>query len=270
MPSFRVCCCCLLPQVAGILESYPSVSALSFVALSLGGLYARYAAVVLEEQGRLTRLRLRNFITLASPHVGVVGHLNAVFDAAVRLGVCGTTGYELTLRDDTHRQQALLLEMTTPRFLAPLARFENRVLYANRYNDDKVPYQSAALLRQLPPLMGEWTDPGVSGTLFRARPVAATDAEYPYVVSRFAQFGAPATSDGVGDDVSDGTCAAACVEAVMLSRLRSVGNWTNVDVEFEDDWAAPFINHHRIVAKAPFGSMGEPVVQHVVKESFVL
>ena len=57
--------------------------------------------------------------------------------------------------------------------------------------------------------------------------------------------------------------------SAMVSRLRSVGEWINVDVEFPNDWCARWINHNRIVAKAPFGGMGEPVVRHLVEHAFI-
>jgi hypothetical protein len=58
---------------------------------------------------------------------------------------------------------------------------------------------------------------------------------------------------------------------VMASRLRGVaGGWVNVDVEFAQDWPAPFLNHLRIAAKPVLGTMGLPVVAYLAEQVFVL
>lgn len=69
----------LADEITGLLAAHPRIHTLSLVSLSLGGLYSRYALAVLQERGALDRLTLQNFITLASPHTGVRGHLNGLY-----------------------------------------------------------------------------------------------------------------------------------------------------------------------------------------------
>ncbi len=67
-------------EIAALLISRPQTTQLSFVSLSLGGLYARYAVSALEQRGALTGLHLKNFLTLATPHLGVAGHLATIIN----------------------------------------------------------------------------------------------------------------------------------------------------------------------------------------------
>ena len=78
----------LADEIAGVLKSHPTITTLSIIALSLGGLYSRFAVYVLEERGILARLTLQNFITLATPHLGVQGHFGSF------ASVTGTAGAE--------------------------------------------------------------------------------------------------------------------------------------------------------------------------------
>ena len=66
----------LADEIQAALDANPQIDRLSMIPLSLGGLYSRFALKVLEDRGVLKGLTLANFISLASPHLGVVGHLN--------------------------------------------------------------------------------------------------------------------------------------------------------------------------------------------------
>ena len=80
----------LADEVDMLLREFPTVNAVSFVGLSLGGLYSRYALGELHE--RHPDLHLANLVTLATPHAGVRGHLGWFHDAAASLGGAGVSG----------------------------------------------------------------------------------------------------------------------------------------------------------------------------------
>ncbi len=67
-------------EVQSVLTLHPHLKSLSFVALSLGGLYSRFAVKLLHQRGVLERVSPVNFITLASPHLGVAGRLNSFYE----------------------------------------------------------------------------------------------------------------------------------------------------------------------------------------------
>jgi hypothetical protein len=68
----------LAADIERVLAANPQVSRLSMIPLSLGGLYARYALYELSSRGKLEGIILENFVSIASPHLGVAGHLNAL------------------------------------------------------------------------------------------------------------------------------------------------------------------------------------------------
>lgn len=65
----------LAEEVLNVVEKIESLKKISFLAHSLGGLFTRYAISVLysSDTGKLAGLEPINFITLATPHLGVRG-----------------------------------------------------------------------------------------------------------------------------------------------------------------------------------------------------
>lgn len=112
---------------------------LSFIGVSLGGLYARYCIGVvgkrLREDGDV---RMINYVSFVTPHVGLRGVLPVLFRAILRLGG-GATGSELLLVDDAR----LLRDMAAGSFLSELARFRRRVMVSATV-DVRVPRSSAS------------------------------------------------------------------------------------------------------------------------------
>ena len=135
----------LAEEIQGLKAKYPSLQRISLIGFSLGGLYVRAAAPLIEHLG----LKPVNFITVASPHCGVRGHVLTLIESAMRLGVLGKTGEDLIFGDSRGRGGMPLLTWMShpdsPHWKA-VSRYPNRVIAANMHGDDKVPYYSAALV----------------------------------------------------------------------------------------------------------------------------
>lgn len=164
----------LASEIERIVEKVPSLKRISFLAHSLGGLFARYAVAMLytskdditEDMSTLEDfesrgeehpvLRLRrepkiagleavNYITLASPHLGVRGKKQLPFLLGVQVleklaapiapFVVGRTGRQLFLTDGKASDPPLLLRMASDcsegLFISALRAFKSRVVYAN-------------------------------------------------------------------------------------------------------------------------------------------
>jgi len=137
----------LAQEVRDLVAGKPSIRKLSLVGVSLGGLFIRAALPGIREA--MPMLPIANFVTFATPHLGVRRHLHRLVDAVVGSGtVVGTTGLHLLMRDkDGAGGMPLLQWMADPRspYWQALATVQNRVLVANLLVDDKVPHWSAAL-----------------------------------------------------------------------------------------------------------------------------
>lgn len=124
-----------------------SLSRISLVGVSLGGVYCRWLAHELADlrAGTIAGLRPHVFISVASPHLGVAHSLNSVHQAAaVAASYVGErTAWQLLGRDE----YAQLAQLTSPAALAAWNLFARRYLFANLVNDTRVDYCSAALLR---------------------------------------------------------------------------------------------------------------------------
>ena len=140
-------------EVQNLLMLYPTVSKLSFVGVSLGGLYARVASAELHSMA--PNLHFSNFITFATPWAGARRNgwdvlLGGSVSAALGVGGLGATGRQLMLSDaDGEGGVPLLRWLADPRgaHWEAIAKFERRALVANSFADDKVPHWSAALSR---------------------------------------------------------------------------------------------------------------------------
>lgn len=133
---------------------------LSIVGYSLGGLVARYAVGLLQAKGILDQVECLNFITFATPHLGVPtpmkGWHSNVWNAlgARTLSESGRQLFVVdSFRDDG---RPLLAVMTDPKsiFMTGLRKFKRPTLYCNIVNDRSVVYYSAAISKTDP-----YTDP---------------------------------------------------------------------------------------------------------------
>ena len=115
---------------------------LSFVANSLGGLYARSAIAHMD----MTQVIPVFFCTIATPHLGIHNHhnyLNLSDWSEKALGrIFGATGRDLFCQTSVIREMG-----TSDRYLDPLRLFHKRIALANAYRTDfLVPTTTAAFL----------------------------------------------------------------------------------------------------------------------------
>uniref|UniRef100_A0A7S3GE09 DUF676 domain-containing protein n=1 Tax=Palpitomonas bilix TaxID=652834 RepID=A0A7S3GE09_9EUKA len=134
----------LAAELEAFVARHPDLETVSLVGISLGGLYARYAAGILfdSHQHTIAGLTPRYFISFASPHIGTRRGHNLLFHYMIRtFGL--QTGTDLVLADEG-KVVKTLADADTPYYKA-LASFEHRVAYANLHHDDKVPFYSSAM-----------------------------------------------------------------------------------------------------------------------------
>lgn len=141
------------------------VDKISFIGHSLGGptqaMALHYIAVKRPDIfDAKTGVKPINFITLASPFLGVVGDFPLYVSLALDVGALGVTGRDLTLKHTPvisrnglggsrgpSRLYKLILEaLPQSPALAVLQRVIHRTLYANVLHDGIVPLRTAALL----------------------------------------------------------------------------------------------------------------------------
>ncbi|KAK8956346.1 hypothetical protein KSP40_PGU017744 [Platanthera guangdongensis] len=180
----------LAEEVLCVVQKTKSLKKISFLAHSLGGLFTRYAIAILYSSGSLyssqhkdaihsddenpdkserisslgqiAGLEPINFITLATPHLGVRGRKQLPFllglafleklVAPLAPMLTGKTGHQLFITDGKPEQPPLLLRMTSDssdlKFISSLASFKNRVLYANVSYDHMVGWRTSSIRRE--------------------------------------------------------------------------------------------------------------------------
>lgn len=121
---------------------------ISFVGHSLGGLVQTFAIAYLEINYPwfFQRLQPINFITLASPMLGIVHENPAYVKIALLAGIAGRTGHDLGLQFTEKDGKPLLLLLPSGPTHKILKRFVRRTTYANAFNDGIVPLRTSALL----------------------------------------------------------------------------------------------------------------------------
>ena len=125
----------VLPELRRLVAAHPTLTALSLVGYSFGGLVARYLAGCLFVDSFLGLSPL-NLVTFASPHLGPI--LSSARAQPLLRTLGGLSGQQMALTD----ANALLLLMAHPRsaFMKGLAAFARRACYANASNDRTVPF----------------------------------------------------------------------------------------------------------------------------------
>eukprot|EP00484_Ammonia_sp_Unknown_P031211 CAMPEP_0197035120 /NCGR_PEP_ID=MMETSP1384-20130603/12994_1 /TAXON_ID=29189 /ORGANISM="Ammonia sp." /LENGTH=275 /DNA_ID=CAMNT_0042465135 /DNA_START=339 /DNA_END=1166 /DNA_ORIENTATION=+ len=137
-------------EIKSILKRYPSINKLSLIGSSLGGLYIREVTKQLYDAKNhclYHELEAANFITLASPHLGVVHKINGclVWVAKLLYFLCllPKTVQELLQLDEAQILQQMASDNA---YLRSLQLFENKVIYANTINDSRVSLSSGLIL----------------------------------------------------------------------------------------------------------------------------
>ncbi|XWX01599.1 hypothetical protein V2A60_009627 [Cordyceps javanica] len=133
-----------------------SISKLSIIGYSLGGLVSRYTVGLLYAKGILDGIECMNFCTFASPHLGVRtplrGWHNHIWNV-VGARTLSMSGQQLFTTDrfrDTDRP--LLQVMADPKsiFMSGLRRFKRHTLYANITNDKSAVYYTTCIQKTDP------------------------------------------------------------------------------------------------------------------------
>ena len=241
-----VCSERLASEVLAIVEANRSLKNISVIGHSLGGVLARHALSRLyREDGTIAGLTPLQYITLATPHVGVsptspsalpflewiggreerllgnrfqpVKKTLATISPYVGSLAIRRTGSQLFLTDtDGSAGRPLLIDMAlNQRFLAPLKAFRRRVAYANVSGDHLVAWQGSALAR-----MHE-SSPTEDDIFQTGRGVLLSRLEGDIEMSS-ERNGNTRQSIPEADSQHD----------ELVSSLRSVGAWDRVDVCF--------------------------------------
>ncbi|KAL4369243.1 hypothetical protein GQ457_05G034520 [Hibiscus cannabinus] len=283
----------LADEVLQVVNKTESLKRISFLAHSLGGLLARYAIAMLysesdssgtlsdrvidssvpSRRGMIAGREPVNFITLATPHLGVRGRKQLPFLLGVpfleKLAppvapfVVGRTGKQLFLTDGKPSRPPLLLRMASDcedgKFLSALGAFKSRTLYANVSYDHMVGWRTSSIRREK-----ELVKP----------PLRSLDG-YKHIVD--VEYCPPVSSDGPhfpqeaakakavaqnAPDIDDTVEYHELMEEEMIQGLQKLG-WKKVDVSFHSAlW--PFCAHNNIHVKNEwFHTAGVGVIAHV-------
>ncbi|KAG6383944.1 hypothetical protein SASPL_156265 [Salvia splendens] len=251
----------LADEVTEVVKKADSLTKISFLSHSLGGLIARYAIAVLytpnvdtytnsepsspSNGGLIAGLEAINFITLATPHLGVRGKKQKIAPPIAPI-FTGQTGSQLFLTDGEADKPPLLLRMASDcdegKFLSALGVFRCRFLYANVSYDHMVDgsldgYEHIVNVEYCPPVLSE--SPNFPSEAAEAKEAAQND---------------PSTQNTVEYHE--------IMEDEMIRGLQRLG-WTKVDVSFHSVlW--PFFAHYNIQVKNErFHNAGAGVVAHV-------
>ncbi|KAM0014188.1 putative alpha/Beta hydrolase, lipase [Helianthus debilis subsp. tardiflorus] len=274
----------LAEEVLTVVQRWPEVSKISFIAHSLGGLVARYAIGRLYESVPISRssnllqydaeqsleqlfeakiggLQPVNFITVATPHLGSRGHRQLPFLCGLPFlerrapqtahWIVGRSGKHLFLTDNDNGGRPLLLQMVNDteniKFMSALGSFKRRVAYANANFDQVVGWRTSSIRRQheLPK----------SNLLVK-------DEKYPHIM-----YVERETSDAIQNGISS-VDIPQNLEEEMIRGLTQVP-WERVDVSFHKS-TQRYIAHTTIQVKNYWlNSDGADVVLHMI-DNFLL
>lgn len=120
------------------------VKKISFISHSLGGLVQTFAIsyINFNYPDFFEKFQPENFITMASPLLGISNENPAYVKVFLKFGIVGKTGQDLNLEGS----QPLLLLLPSERTRKILKKFKRRTVYANVLNDGIVPLRTSALL----------------------------------------------------------------------------------------------------------------------------
>ncbi|XP_052179474.1 uncharacterized protein LOC127792881 isoform X2 [Diospyros lotus] len=290
----------LADEVMQVVKRTESLKKISFLAHSLGGLFARYAVAVLyspdafgsdhfhevpastntnsktacsSRQGVIAGLEPVNFITLATPHLGVRGkkQLPLLFGVPILEKLAppiasvfvGRTGRQLFLTDGKPNKPPLLLRMASDcedgKFISSLGAFRCRILYANVSYDHMVGWRTSSIRRE----KELFKPPSMSLDGYKH----VVDVEYyPPVLSEGPHFPPEAAKAKEAAQTAPNTQNTVeyheIMEEEMILGLQRLG-WKKVDVSFHSAFW-PFFAHNNIHVKNEWlHNAGVGVVAHV-------
>ncbi|ORZ20305.1 putative serine esterase-domain-containing protein [Absidia repens] len=138
-------------EVQELSKKNKSVKKLCMIGYSLGGLIARYAIGLLDQEGFFNHVKPGFFVTFATPHLGVRRPENSLFSRVFNFfsgKLVSRTGEQLQLIDRFEDDIPLLVILASPNrpYYQALGKFDIIRTYANVKNDRTVPYWTAALM----------------------------------------------------------------------------------------------------------------------------
>ncbi|KAJ8513657.1 hypothetical protein OPV22_004091 [Ensete ventricosum] len=268
----------LAEEVTEVINKWPDLQRISFIAHSVGGLVARYAIgrlyrpperKSLEEpldtlcddskRGTICGLQAMNFITVATPHLGSRGNKQVPFllgvTAIEKVASCvihwifRRTGKHLFLTDNDEGKPPLLQRMVEDcddlHFMSALQAFKRRVVYSNVGYDHIVGWRTSCIRRnsELP----KWED--------------SSSEKYPHIV--YEEYSAGSRNDKCpSDSFMNDDCDV--LEEKLVTGLTRL-SWERVDVSFHNISIQRFAAHSVIQVKDPFmHSEGADVIQHMI------
>ncbi|OEL23432.1 hypothetical protein BAE44_0015550 [Dichanthelium oligosanthes] len=291
----------LADEVLDVVKKMSSFRKISFLAHSLGGLFARYAIAILYSLetknagqsgasvvptangsakarhtsgfGAVAGLEPINFITLATPHLGVRGRnqlpflqgLSILEKLAAPLAplIVGRTGAQLFLTDGDPSKPPLLLQMASDwedkKFMLALAAFKNRVLYANLI-PDMVGWRTSSIRREK-----DLTKPShrsLDGykhivNVEYCSPVSSEGPHFPSKAARAKEAAQRKPNTENSEEYHQ------MMEEEMIHGLQKVG-WKKVDVNFHSSFW-PYSAHNNVHVKNQWlHNAGAGVIAHVV------
>ncbi|XP_019157419.1 PREDICTED: uncharacterized protein LOC109153985 [Ipomoea nil] len=280
----------LADEVMQLVKERESLIKISFLSHSLGGLIARYAISVLytpspssaqsnanpmcsSNKGLIAGLEPINFVTLATPHLGVRGNKQLPFLLGVNILeklaapmapiFVGRTGSQLFLTDGKPNKPPLLLQMASDcedgKFLSALGAFRCRIIYANVSYDHMVGWRTSSIRREIelvkPPTRSLDGYKHVVGVEY-CPPVLSNGPNFPPEAAKAkeAAQNKPSTKNTLEYHE--------IVEEEMIRGMQQLG-WKKVDVNFHSAiW--PFFAHNNIHVKNEWlHNSGAGVVAHV-------
>ncbi|XP_062233584.1 uncharacterized protein LOC133930839 [Phragmites australis] len=291
----------LADEVLDVVRKMSSLRKISFLAHSLGGLFARYAISILyspetkntgqssarivpttrgSENSRFTSglgaiagLEPINFITLATPHLGVRGRnqlpflqgLSILEKLAAPLAplLVGRTGAQLFLTDGEPSKPSLLLQMASgcedKRFILALAAFKNRILYANVSYDHMVGWRTSSIRREKDLIKPLHRSLDGYKHIVNVEYCSPISSEGPHFPSKAARAKAVAQRTQNTENTEE---YHQMMEEEMIHGLQKVG-WKKVDVNFHSSlW--PYSAHNNIHVKNEWlHNAGAGVITHV-------
>lgn len=271
---------------------------ISFLAHSLGGLFARYAIAILyttdgsyqsddvagspatkfqssssSNKGLIAGLEAINFVTLATPHLGVRGNKQLPFlfgvpfleklAAPIAPIFTGRTGSQLFLTDDKPSKPPLLLRMASDceegKFISALGAFRCRLLYANVSYDHMVGWRTSSIRREKELLKPPRRSLDGYKHVVDVEYYPPVSSEAPHFPPEAAKAKEAAKND---PSVQNAVEYHEIMEEEMIHGLQRLG-WRKVDVSFHSAFW-PFFAHNNIHVKNEwFHNAGAGVVAHV-------
>ncbi|XP_023645783.1 putative lipase YDR444W isoform X1 [Capsella rubella] len=281
----------LAEEVRQVVQKSKSLKKISFLAHSLGGLFARHAVAVLYSaaisqaidgtvsksgtllRGRIAGLEPINFITLATPHLGVRGRKQLPFllgvpileklAAPIAPFFVGRTGSQLFLTDGKADKPPLLLRMASDshdlKFLSSLGAFRSRIIYANVSYDHMVGWRTSSIRRETelvkPPRRSLDGYKHVVDVEY-CPPVSSDGAHFPPEAAKAKEAAQSSPSPQNTLEYHE------IVEEEMIRGLQTLG-WKKVDVSFHSTFW-PYLAHNNIHVKSErLYKAGAGVVAHV-------